>query len=91
MMKPIPELLTIEDVAARWGVEIWTARRRVKNGKVPFLSLSSRSMQINWGNVRFPLETLVEWERANTVAYEEQAPSPGRGRGLAGANWEWRR
>ena len=60
-------LLTIDDLAARWGRRREDAVRIVREGGVPYLTLPARRrgtpMKVDWGTARFLLASVERWEQ----------------------------
>jgi hypothetical protein len=81
------ELLTIHDLADRWGVSVDKAKKHVRRKQVPFVEIGTAAdMQVNWRAVRFRLSAVVKWEEESQRVFEEPDPSvkagttPGPGR-----------
>lgn len=55
-------MLTIDDLAKRWGVSIRDAKRIVRDEEVPFVALRSHDMRIRWAFVRFSPQAVAAWE-----------------------------
>jgi hypothetical protein len=88
------DLLTIDDLADRWGGSLAVVKRLVRSGSVPFFSLVPTDLRIEWSQVRFRLDAIVEYERRRSVAFEDQSPAKepevAPKRNQAG-DWDWRR
>lgn len=56
------EVLTIKDVADRWGVSEGIIRNLVKSRGLPYFSPVADDMRIEWAYVRFRLEVIRQWE-----------------------------
>jgi hypothetical protein len=83
------DLLTIRDLAERWGVSIAQAKKVVKMEGVPLVNLRSGYVNINWALVRFLADAVVDWERRRQGVFVRPA-SEGPVRVTAGKLGDWR-
>lgn len=66
------DLLTIRDLAERWGVSIDKAKKHVRRCGVPFIRIGSPAdMLVCWGSVRFRLVAVLQWEQDSEAAFRE--------------------
>jgi hypothetical protein len=80
------ELLTIRDLAARWGVSVDRAKRNVRGRGVPFFRIGSDAdMRINWNTVRFRLPAVLKWEQESEEVFEPAEAEPAEARAAATA------
>lgn len=63
------ELLTIEDLMARWGLSRQEAIDRVKKQGVPYIPHRPEDMHTNWRKARFLPSAVARWEADNQRAY----------------------
>lgn len=68
-------MMTINELAERWGVSLRDAKQIVRDEKVPFIALRTADMRINWTFVRFEPEAVDGWERGRERVFP-QAPPP---------------
>lgn len=60
-------LLSIQDLAERWGVSVREARRAVVEGGLPRIELRDGSY-ISWTTTRFSLADVAAWEEGRKRA-----------------------
>lgn len=66
------DLMTIRDLAERWGVSLDRAKRHVRKAGVPFFRLAdSPRDRISWGVVRFRAASVAAWEQSAEQAFDE--------------------
>jgi hypothetical protein len=66
------ELLTIHDLADRWGVSIDKAKKHVRMNRIPFLQIgTSADMRTNWSTIRFRAGDVTRWEQESTNVFPE--------------------
>lgn len=70
-------MLTIEDIARRWGVTVRQARAVVASGGVPRIDLRpAPGRYISWRTTRFALADVEAWEEARKTAGASPAVAP---------------
>ena len=91
-------LLTIDDLAARWGRRREDAVRIVREGGVPYLPLPARRrgtpMKVDWGTARFLLASVERWEQEQQVAFNPKgrsSPEPAYTPPAVSRLGEWRK
>jgi hypothetical protein len=57
------DLMTIRDLADRWGVSVEKAKKHVKARQVPFIRIGDADMRVNWSAVRFRGADVTRWEQ----------------------------
>jgi len=71
------ELMTIRDLAERWGVSVDTAKKHVRRRGVPFFQIGTDAdMLVNWKTARFRLEAVRQWEQQSERVFAAPAPEP---------------
>lgn len=73
------KLLTIDDLAERWGCNARTAWERVKEKGIPFVWLGKGEFNPSGHGpklVRFRPRVIEEWEAAREKVHEADAPAP---------------
>lgn len=71
------DLLTIRDLAERWGVSIDKAKKHVRRNHVPFIEIgATSSVNISWGLVRFKPEAVKRWEDEAQRVFDASTPEP---------------
>lgn len=87
-----PDLMTIDDLAARWGITVEMVKRQVRSAGVPFFALNPTVCKISWAYVRFRVEAIEEWEKSRTGTFDGQPqPQPTTRLSLAIPNLDWRK
>jgi hypothetical protein len=72
--EPGRRLMTLAELAERWGVPKRAAAAIVRRHLVPFLMLGSApDMRVSWRVARFRPEAIEEWERGHQVVCPEPA------------------
>jgi len=74
-------MLTIQDLAARWGVTLRQAKAAAIQGGVPMIRLKPTRHHISWATTRFDPGDVEAWEaeRRRAVAAEARpAPEPAK-------------
>jgi hypothetical protein len=71
------DLLTIRDLADRWGVSVDKAKKHVRKNLVPFIQIGAvASVNISWGLVRFKADAVKRWEDENQRVFDVNIPEP---------------
>lgn len=71
------DLLTIRDLADRWGVSVDKAKEHVRRNHVPFIEIGAlASVNISWSLVRFKLEAVKRWEDESQRVFDASTPEP---------------
>lgn len=88
------DLLTLQGLADRWGGSLGIVKRMVRAGGVPFFSLTPTDVRINWDQVRFRLDSIIEFEKRRSVAIDAQDPPAEREREMPQKGgleeWDWK-
>lgn len=75
-MESSANLLTVHDLAHRWGVSTAKVKRHVRRRNVPFIQIDTDAdMRINWTTVRFRLAAIEQWEEESTRVFDEAGPA----------------
>ncbi len=86
------ELLTIQDLAKRWGLPLRAAKRACHLRGVPYIPLrGTPKLRTPWNYVRFRLDAIEAWERANEVIDDNEPqlrPAPTRNGVSRLGNWQ---
>jgi hypothetical protein len=71
------DLLTIRDLADRWGVSLDKAKKHVRRNHVPFIEIgATASVNISWGLVRFKRDAVTRWEEEAQRVFDVNTPEP---------------
>jgi hypothetical protein len=68
------EILTLKTLAERWMISEHRCKKVVKSMGVPFIPLSPGELSIRWGEVRFRLDQVEEWEIGASREFDESDP-----------------
>lgn len=71
-------LLTVDDLAARWGLTPTRVRKLVKHDGLPYVSFQPERkgrMAISWRFIRFNPEAVAEWEAIRQRAFPTPEPT----------------
>lgn len=69
-------LMTISDLASRWGIGIAEAIRVVQRENVPFITLRTPDQYVRWSHVRFNMSEVERWEERRTRTFRGRAENP---------------
>lgn len=70
------DLLTIRDLADRWGVSVDKAKKQVRGGHVPFIQIGTDAdMRVNWSTVRFRAADVARWEQDAVKVFDSPEPA----------------
>lgn len=78
------QLLTVDDLASRWGLTPLQVRMLVKRDGLPYISFQPFTpgrMHISWRFIRFDHKAVAEWEDGRRMAFA--APEPPRPKTVA--------
>ncbi len=70
-------LLTVDDLAERWGLTALQVRKLVKRDGLPFISFQPSKpgrMNISWRFIRFDPEAVATWETGRQKAFPTPEP-----------------
>ena len=69
------ELMTIRDLAERWGVGIEAAKVHVRRNKIAFIRVCSTGEErVDWRKVRFRVADVLRWEEESARVFDETDP-----------------
>jgi excisionase family DNA binding protein len=64
-------LMTVKDLAERWGLAESKVKKLVREKSIPFVSLGKGGdMRLNWDRVRFRLEAIEQWEQEHQTVFK---------------------
>ncbi|MDR3618738.1 MAG: hypothetical protein P4L85_05250 [Paludisphaera borealis] len=76
------DLLSVADVAERWGVDEDDVKSAVLDHSLPFIQFGRSSQRIRWARLRFRKDAVAAWELEQQASWappeERQRPAASR-------------
>lgn len=72
-------LLTVDDLAGRWGLTALQVRKLVKRDGLPYVNFQPFTpgrMQTSWKFIRFEPEAIAAWEASRRRTFATAEPPP---------------